>query len=385
VVVAGSLAHNRGRGGHTWIFLQYLLGFRRLGWDVLFVDRIDPSMSTDRRGRECPPEESEAFRYLAGVMEGFGLEDRYAVLCDDGSTVLGLSRGEVVRRTRSASFLLNVMGYLTDEEILGAATCRVFLDTDPGFDQFWRALGLADPFAGHDAFVTTGENIGRPGCRIPDCGLPWITTPPPVVRPHWEPEGPDTERPGSAFTSVARWRGPFDSLEYAGASYGLRAEEFRRLMPLPVLSGGRFELALEIQPSDNGDRALLAGNGWTVLDPEVVAGNPWRYRTFIQRSAAEFSVAKNLYVDTHSGRVSDRSLCYLASGRPVLAQDTGFSARYPTGTGLVAFRTLEEAWAGVEEIRGNYDRHARTARELTAEYFESDRVLGRLVESLAHA
>jgi hypothetical protein len=385
VVLAGSLAQRWGKGGHAWVFLQYLLGFRRLGWDVFFLDALEPEMCTDRDGRPCGVEVSANLRYLEEVMEGFGLGDRFALLYDGGSRVLGRSRKDVVALVEGAACLVNVMGFLEDEEILAAAPLRVFLDIDPGFGQMWRDLALADVFQGHDAHVTIGENLGQPECLIPDCGIEWITTPQPVVRSHWDAESWGLPRMEGSFSSVVSWRGPFAPIEHRGRVYGLRVHEFRDFLPLPRLTGERFELALEIDPADEADRSRLAGSGWTLLDPRVTAGDPWKYRDFIHRSAAEFLVAKNLYVDTRSGWISDRSLCYLASGRPVLAQDTGLSDRYPVGEGLLLFRDLDEAKAGVERIRRDYPLHARAARDLAAEYFDSDRVLGHLLARLGVA
>src|SRR5688572_17509820 len=175
IVVAGSLAQRPRNGGHTWVFLQYLLGFRRLGWDVLFLDRLEPEMCIDADGHSCPIEESENVRYFLDVMERFDLGGAFALACDGGERFVGLSRQQVLERTAGAALLLNVMGFFIDEEIRAAAPKRVFLDIDPGFGQMWNELGLSDVFRGHDAYVTIGENIGRPECAIPACGLEWIT------------------------------------------------------------------------------------------------------------------------------------------------------------------------------------------------------------------
>ncbi|MEJ7872812.1 MAG: hypothetical protein WKF67_11195, partial [Rubrobacteraceae bacterium] len=223
--------------------LQYLLGFRRLGWDVLFLDRLEPEMCVDAVGQPCQFEKSLNLRYFLEVMEGFGLSDAFALIYDRGERFVGLSREQVLERTRTSVFLVNVMGFLDDEEILSHAPRRVFLDIDPGFGQMWRALGLADPFRGHDDHVTIGENIGLPGCVIPTCGLDWITTPQPVVLDRWRPGAGADSKP---FTSVASWRGPYGPLEYRGRTYGLRVHEFRKFAQLPRLSGRSFELALDI-------------------------------------------------------------------------------------------------------------------------------------------
>lgn len=382
VIVSGSLAQRPGIGGHTWVFLQYLLGFRRLGWDVLFVDRLEPEMCMDESGSPAPVERSVNLRYLRKVMERFGLKDSWALLYDRGRESIGRPRRAVREHARGSAFLLNVMGFLDDEEILEAVPRRVFLDIDPGFGQMWRDLGLADLFRGHDAHVTIGENVGRPDCAIPTCGLDWIPTPQPVVLEQWTPARDD--RPG-AFSSIATWRGPFAPVDYRGDTYGLRVHEFRRFLELPRLTGRRFQVALDIHSAEVGDLARLDDHGWTRLDPRSIAGDPWAYRDFIRGSGAEFMVAKNMYVRARSGWFSDRSICYLASGRPVLAQDTGLGGLYPTGEGLLAYSTLEEAAAGVEEISRDYPRHARAARALAEGYFDSDRVLPRLLGRLGVA
>jgi hypothetical protein len=379
IVIAGSLAQRPHLGGHTWVFLQYLLGFRRLGWDVLFLDWLDPEMCMDGGGHPSSLEDSANVSYFLEVMNRFGLNGAFCLMAGRDGPCIGLTRREVRERLRSSALLLNVMGYLQDEELLACAPRRVFLDIDPGFGQMWRELGLHDSFHGHDAFVTIGENIGCPGCGIPTCGLDWITTPQPVVLDYW----PVANSDGGDFTSVATWRGPFGPVDYDGRTYGLRVHEFRRFVSLPRLSAGSFRLALDIDSADVQDRALLTANGWTLEDPRAAARDPWNYRDYLHRSGAEFDVAKNMYVRTHSGWISDRSLCYLASGKPVVAQDTGFRERYPVGKGLIPFTTLEEALAGVEEIGRDHHGHARAARALACEFFDSDKVLGRLLAKLA--
>jgi hypothetical protein len=254
----------------------------------------------------------------------------------------------------------------------------VFLDIDPGFGQMWHELGLVDIFQGHDDFVTIGENIGRPGCSIPTCGLAWITTRQPVVLELW----PARDGRGDRFTSVGSWRAPLGPIEFKGTTYGLRVHEFRKVLRLPKLTSQTFELALDIDEGETRDLTDLAESGWRLVDPDVAVGSPEAYQRYIAGSKAEFMVPRGMYVQTRSGWFSDRSACYLASQRPVLAQDTGLAGLYPIGEGLLTFATLEEAISGVEEIARRHDFHARAARALAEEVFDSDKVLTKLLERL---
>ncbi len=378
IVVAGSVAQRPAYGGHTWVFLQYLLGFRRLGYDVLFVDRLEPDMCVDASGKQCPLEDSVNLGYLLDVLRTFGLEHCFTLLYDRGSRAIGIPRRLLVQRVRRSVLLLNVMGFLDDEEILAQAPRRALLDIDPGFAQMWQASGLSELFRGHDHYVTIGQNIGRPDCTIPTCGVEWVTTPQPVVLERW----PTQPTGGISFTSVGSWRGPFSPVEYQGSTYGLRVHEFRKFLGLPGLTGHRFEVALDMHEADHVDLEMLLRCGWHLADPRVVAAGPSTYQRFIHGSKAEFMVAKNIYVQSRSGWFSDRSICYLASGKPVLAQDTGLAALYPLGEGLVTYTTPEEAVAGADEIWDNYEPHARAARELAEAYFDSDKVLSKLLDQV---
>ncbi|MDH3732270.1 MAG: hypothetical protein OEU54_02005 [Gemmatimonadota bacterium] len=374
VVLTGAVARRPGRGGHAWAFLQYVLGFRRLGWDVLWLDSID-QVPTGRHS----PEVNEFDRFCALG----GIEEHASLLVGASGpgpaaaqTVRGLARQDVIDRVREADLFINVMGYLRDEEILAAATRRVFLDIDPGFGQMWEDLGLARMFVGHDAYATVGERIGASDCLIPTLGLDWIPTPPPVVLDAFVPVPGD----GFGWTSICTWRGPFDPIEHRGRQYGLRAHQFRRFVPLPALTGEPFRLALDIDDTDRPDRDRLVGAGWELVDPRASAGDPVAYREFIQGSSGELMVAKGLYVETSSGWFSDRSVCYLAAGRPVVAQDTGWSDRYPGDEGLLRFTSLEEAAAAIAEVQSDPRRHRQAARAVAAEHFDSDRVLARLAD-----
>jgi hypothetical protein len=379
ILIAGSLAQRPGHGGHAWVFLQYLLGFRRLGYEPVFIDWLGESMCSDADGKPCRIEDSVQARHFHEVMKNHGLENSCSLLFENSKQTIGLPRAELVDRAARGVCLINVMGFLTDPEILAAVPIRAFLDIDPGFGQMWCAAGLASIFAGHDRFVTIGENIGRAGCTIPDCGLRWITTPQPVVLEHWPVA---TGAHDGKITSIASWRGPFGPVDFGGRTYGLRVHEFRKFATLPQLFDGSFELALDIHPAELNDLAMLRENGWALINPRDAAGNPALYQRYIQHSKAELMIAKNMYVATRGGWFSDRSICYLASGRPVIAQETGWTKNQPAGEGLLAFSTPEEAVAALESVRANEPRHTRAARAIAEEHFDSDKVLARLLEKL---
>jgi hypothetical protein len=378
IAIAGSLAQRPGRGGHAWVFLQYLLGFRGLGWNVLFLDRLEPDMCVDADGARVPLRSSVNLKYLEAVMSRFGLDGSWAVFANGGREVVGLDRATVLDRVGGSAILLNVMGFLDDSDVLTAAPCRVLLDIDPGFGQMWQALGLHDLFRDHHAYVTIGENIGRPECLIPTCGIDWITTKQPVVLEQWPYVGTE----GAAFTSVGRWRGAFGPVDFEGRTFGLRVHEFRRFVDLPARTGHRFEVALDIDDADAADRRLLQEHGWEAADPTVVAVDPDSYRAYVSGSRGELMVAKNMYVQSAGGWFSDRSICYLASGRPVVAQDTGLAGLVPLGEGLLAFSSLDAAAAGVQDVVADWARHSRAARAVAEEHFSSDRVLPSLLDRL---
>jgi hypothetical protein len=380
IAIGGSIAQKPGRGGHTWVFLQYLVGFRQLGWDVVFIDRLEPEMCRNEAGAPVSLAESWNVRYFCEVMHRYGFDGSYALLCDGGTSTVGLGRREIRERLAASEALINVMGFVTDEELLASAPARIFLDIDPGFGQMWQALGLHDLFGGYDAYVTIAERIGESDCSIPTCGLPWIATRQPIVLDEWTATPAADGR--APITSVATWRGAYAPIEYDGRTYGLRAHEFRKFATLPDLARRRFEVALDIGDADSKDVELLRGNGWALIEPREAAGDPWRYRDYIRASAAELMIAKGMYVQSRSGWFSDRSICYLASGKPVIAQDTGFSDTLPTGEGLLAFTTLEQAVDAAHAVGRDRARHAAAARRIAEDYFDSSKVLTALTQRL---
>jgi hypothetical protein len=375
--VAASIAQRPGYGGHAWAFLQYVLGFRQLGYEPILIDRLTAEMTSDASGRPSPAARDAAIAWFEQVVEFAGLRDSCSLLLDEQRTI-GLSRSDLIRSIGAAPCVIDVMGFLGDPELLAASDMVVFLDVDPGFPQLWRALGQADFFSGHDRHVTLGANVGQADCEIPGCGVEWIGMRPPVVLDEWA-VAPGRSR---AFRSVGSWRGPYDPIEYGGRTLGLRVHELRAFAGLPRRVDAEFSLALDIDAADGRDHELLADNGWLLHDPRAVAGSPARYRDFVSSSGAEIAIAKNIYVATNSGWFSDRSACFLASGRPVLCQDTGFAGSLPVEEGLVAFSTLDEAADGADRILGDWPRHARAARDVAEEFFDSRKVLGELLAKL---
>ena len=359
------------QGGATWAVLQYLLGLRRLVHDVYFIEPL-------RVGPIAPA----VTQYFSDVTRAFELEDVAALLPADARQTAGLPYEHVVEVAKRADVLINVSGMLTDEAIIGRIPVRVYLDLDPAFVQLWHETGAADMrFAGHTHFVTVGQSIGGPHCDVPTCGLDWIPTLQPVVLERWPRVGPEAAPRWDAFTTVANWRG-YGSVEHAGVHYGQKAHSLRGLMHLPRLTRERLMLALSIHPNEVKDLEALSSNGWLRADPAEVAATPAQYQRFVQGSKGEFGLAKSGYVASRCGWFSDRSACYLASGRPVVAQDTGWSRYLPAGQGLLAFDTAEQAAAALEAVDRDYARHCRAARAIAETHFDSDKVLGRLLSRI---
>ena len=358
-IVSGMVAAVPGHGGASWAILQYLLGLRRLGFDPVLVEPID---ELDGRVDTC-----------AQLLRDHGLGDRWCLVAPDGTTA-GMQRRRLRDVADDAALLLNVSGMLTDRDVLDRVPVRVYLDLDPAFVQLWHhADGIDMRFDGHTHFVTVADAVGR---TIPDCGRTWLPTLPPVVLEHW-PVGDAVQH--RALTTVANWRG-YGSVIHGGVHYGQKVHAVRELLALPRRLPVPVRLALGIHPDEVDDLRALAVNGWGLLEPSTVAGTPDAYRAFVRGSWAELGIAKQGYVVSDSGWFSDRSACYLAAGRPVVAHDTGFGRRLPTGAGLFAFSTVDEAVAAVEEVAGDYERHRRAAREIAEAHLDSDLVLRSLLD-----
>jgi hypothetical protein len=371
ILFSGMVAGDPNQGGATWAVLQYVAGLARLGHEVVLVEPIGRS-----GGSDLPVEGSEALAYFHSLPL---LEGRSALLVPGTEQTTGLPYAELVRFASEADLLINISGMLRDERLLEPIPVRAFLDLDPGFNQVWHATGTNMGLGLHTHFLTVGQSLGREGCPIPDCGKSWIPTLPPVALDHWptEPGAPGHD----AFTSVGHWRS-YGSIEHGGVHYGQRAHSLRQLIDLPLRVDSRFQLALGIHPDEATDLEALCRNEWELLDPYEVAADPRRYAEFVRGSKAELSVAKSGYVASCSGWFSDRSACYLASGRPVVAQETGFADFLPTGEGLLAFATAAEAADAVAAVEADLERHSAAARALAEEHLDSSKVLPRLLDEL---
>ncbi len=385
-IVSSVIANKYLNGGNAWVVLNWLLGLKRLGFDVYFVEQIERAQCVDAKGQETAFENSVNRAYFKQIVDEFGFAKSATLLYDNGAQALGLGYAELLELADAADLLINITGHLTLASIKQRIKRKVYLDLDPGFTQFWHALGdRGAHLDGHDFYFTIGENIGMPFCSIPTNGIEWRAARQPAVLEQWQDR--TTSHPNRAirFTTIATWRGPYGRVAYAGKNHGLKVHEFRKFITLPECTPQYFELALDIHPAEKNDLRALQVNDWHLVDPKQVAGDPNAFRAYVQTSDAEFSAAQGVYVETNSGWFSDRTVRYLASGKPALVQDTGFSCQLPVGEGLIAFRTLDEAIEGTHRIARDYAKHARAARAVAAEYFDSDKVLTMLLDRVGVA
>jgi hypothetical protein len=374
IVGSGFVAQYPQGGGVFSVVLQYLLGLRRLGCQVCWLELLWPESGDDRT----------QIRTFAKRLADFGLEEHFCLIYfpsgqwpESGPERewYGFSPDRFWRFCHEADILLDLCHSIRPPDLLAAVRRTAFLDLDPVFMQLsmhQRAIRLP-----HDLFFTVGQNIGRAGCPIPSAGVEWQTFWPPVDLELWQHRGGNAE---SSLSTVSQWWG-YPAIDYDAEEYdGSKRTEFLRFRDLPNLTGQPFELALNLSPvADVEDRQLLTEKGWRVVDAHQVAGDFASYRRYVQSARAEFSVAKPGYVKSKSGWFSDRSACYLAAGKPILVQDTGFGKDLPTGRGVLSFATLEQAIQGAEEIRRNYALHCQAAHEIAQEYFAADKVLDKLL------
>jgi hypothetical protein len=381
-IVSGALANKPTNGGEAWVRLSWALGLRRLGFDVCFVEQLASADCVDGEGGPAAFSSSANRAFFEAVVENFGLDGQAGLLCDGGRESSGLGLADIRDRAADADLLINISGHLRIGEIVGGPRTRLYLDLDPGFTQAWHAdAGLDFEIAEHDHYATVGLNLGGSGCAIPDCGIAWIPTLPPVLLDQW----PATPAPAGPprFTTVASWRSPYGQLELDGRTMSLKHHQFRRLIELPErVEGAEFELALDIHPGDGADREALESHGWAIVQPWVVAATPQAFRDYVSASTAEFSVAQGVYAESGSGWFSDRTAAYLASGRPVLVQDTAIGVDLRPGEGMFTFSTLDEAAAGAERIAADLPANSDAARRFAEQHLDSDLVIARLLAAI---
>jgi len=362
--------------GVTYQFLHYLLGLRQLGWDPYYVEDSGRWLYDPDRDDTTPTPTANIER-VAPVLAAHGFSDRWAYRShhEDGR-VYGIGETRLRALYREAAALLNVTGSqeLREEHLAGPR--RIYVESDPVKSQIQVAEGDAEHIgwlSQHDTLFTFGENLGRPDCGVPVERFTWLPTRQPVALELW----PTDAGPGGAYTTIASWKNRNDVVYRGETFYWSKDREFEKVLELPRLRPVPFELATRV---DAATATRLAALGWRLREAFSVSRDVTGYRAYIGGSRGEFTVAKDQYVRLRSGWFSDRTACYLAAGRPVITQDTGFGNVLPTGKGLFAFTDRDDVLAAVDAIESDYDGHRRAAREIAAEYFDAARVVGSLLE-----
>ncbi len=382
IVVTGLIA-TYPLGGVSWDYIAYVAGFARLGHEVFYLEDTG-NWLYDPRAQTFTDDVAFNVRYLQKAFRYAQVDigERWSVRGPDGCHH-GASQAAVERFCRDADLFLNVSGSCWLRDGYRGARCTAYLDSDPCYSQakllaVERGTASEDVaysvglIRAHDRFFTFAESIGQPSCRIPACGLTWQPTRQPIVLAHW-PVRFDAQ--AEAYTTVMSWKTDVTLPSIDGVTYGGKDVEFARFLDLPRRAG----VALEVAVSGNARLAELREHGWRIADPRTRSGTMAAYRDYLAGSRGEWSVAKNAYVASGSGWFSTRSAAYLALGKPVVVQDTGCSAHYPTGAGLFAFATLEQAAAALAAIESDYRRQCEAARALAESEFDSSRVLTRLL------
>ena len=363
--------------GVSWQAIHYLRGFHQLGWDVWYVEDsgappYDPRLGTTTE--DCAP----AVRYVADVMRRIGLADRWAYVDLMHGETHGLPRAQLDALYRDAAAIVNLCGATAPREEHHRGPKLLYIETDPVYEQLRIAAGEESSLgflASHDVLFTYGENLGAADCPVPLERFAWRTTRPPVVLDCWAAR---TDPGAVFFTSIASWENKGKDITFRGETYQWSKHvNFLRFLDLPRHTPQRFCLAMD--PADAAVEARVRGAGWELVDPRPISADIDAYRDFIYGSRGEFTVAKDIYVRPRSGWFSDRSVCYLAAGKPVVTQDTGFGKFVPTGQGLLAYSTMEEAVDALARVNRDYAAHGAAARRVAAEHFGAEPVLGRLL------
>ncbi|HUP48545.1 MAG TPA: glycosyltransferase [Thermoanaerobaculia bacterium] len=375
IILSGAIGRSV-TGGQAWANLQYLIGLRALGHEVFYLEDCG-GWSTVHNWETNEP--TWDLDYPAGFvracLEPFGFGGRWIYRAGDESR--GLSLADFSEVCRAADLLI-VRGipFLEWRRDYELPRRRAFIDVDPGFTQIRLARGepaFAETLARCEALFTVGRHVGAADCSIPTAGREWMRTVPPVVLSEWPAA---TSSDDGAFTSIVRWRGLKD-VEWEGVKYGQRDRELLSYLSLPQLTSQRLQIAL----TGGGSEKCVAA-GWDVTPGWLPSRTVDTYRQYIQQSRGELTVAKHCYVATRSGWFSDRSVCYLASGRPVLVQDTGLGDWLPVGEGILVFRDLDQAVEAIDAVNADYPRHRRAARRLAESHFAAERVLPELIANV---
>ncbi len=369
--------------GVIWQHVHYIVGLQRLGHEVYYIED-SARLPYDPQKFEITNDYSYALSFLDKLSRQFGFEGRWAFCARylPGEPCHGLSIERVRELYREADAIFNVCGTQEMNADLLQSERILYIESDPGVEQIRVDKGEAKPIeylSQHRKLFTFGENIGTPECPIPTHQFQWLPTRQPVVTDFWKTDVPPL--PGALFTSVANWNtSELKDIEWRGEKYlWSKTREFLKFEETPHRAGETFELATK--PRDPAATARLAALGWRIVDPDAMSVHWDDYRGYLQGSKGEFTVAKDQYVRLNTGWFSDRSACYLAAGRPVITQETGFTNLYGADhRGLFAFRTLEEIAEAVREINADYATHCRAAYEIAAEHFEATKVIASILD-----
>jgi hypothetical protein len=371
VLVLG-LAGKMPFAGVAWQTLHYLEGFRRLGCDVYYIE--------DNRAWPYDGDPDHTAAYLDRLMTWWGYPDRWAYrdVSRDVRTY-GLPATALAHLFDRAEVLVNLHGATELREEHRRVPVRLYVETDPVGPQIEIAKGVSrtiDLLSAHSHWFSYGENLGASDCGVPLQRFHYAPTRQPVILDWWAPAGPPPA--GARFTTVASWRQTGRDIEWKGQVYGWSKHvEFLKFLELPQRARQTFELALAGADADAIDQ--LERYGWRIRDALAVSQDTAPYRAYIKRSRGEFTVGKDQNLRLRSGWFSDRSACYLAAGRPVVAQDTGFGCALPVGRGLFAFETMDDVLAAVDAIAADYARHSAAARGVAEEYFRAEHVVSDLL------
>jgi hypothetical protein len=364
--------------GYAWQALHYLAGLRALGFDAYFYeDTAHYADCFDPVSGEMGMLRPAAIDFAAGFFADHGFGERWIFWDAQRDCYVGRSAAEARDVLGAARLLVGLSTVNRLPRQVGRR--RVFVDIDPGVTQIQaeRDAAVRELLGEYDVHFTIGENIGRPGCAVPSGAWTWNPTRQPIACELWQPLGVETDAP---LTTIGRWDERGRVQEWAGARYSWsKRDEWLRFLDLPRRSGAAFELAMDAEKNP-GDHELLGAHGWAVVDPLAVSTDATRYRDYIRSSRGEFSVAKALNVQLATGWFSDRSACYLAAGRPVVVQDTGFRTALPVGAGLLTFRTLDEAVESVRSVVSDWELHSAAARRIAEQCFAAKWVLAELLD-----